>query len=283
VPTASLARELLGRGWARVFSTVEAATWLGERGVAFEHYWLTSDTDLYAREHAAIARVEELLADPASVELYQALIRYRTAGDWRGLPAALPLEEQYFAPDLIDRIDCSRLVDCGAYDGDTLLSLADRGLSADWIMALEPDPDNYTKLLATRDRTRLPAVCLPVGAWSRSELLRFSADGTAAAAVSEAGLLTIQAVALDEILPPAWVPTYVKMDIEGAELEALAGAVRCVRSPHVAWAVSAYHRPADLWSIPSWMEDAAPNTYDMYLRQYGENLFDTVLYCIPRS
>jgi len=59
----------------------------------------------------------------------------------------------------------------------------------------------------------------------------------------------IQCVALDDTLI-GWHPTYIKMDIEGAEYDALLGAERLIRSYKPVLAICVYHRPQDIWEIP---------------------------------
>lgn len=44
---------------------------------------------------------------------------------------------------------------------------------------------------------------------------------------------------------------FVKMDIEGAEMDALAGAAQAIQEFRPRLAISGYHRPEDLWEIPA--------------------------------
>ena len=283
VPSGDVAHELSALGHTTVLSAVQAAAWLGQRGVALEHYWLTSGVEVYEAQRPQIDRVDSLLQDEVSRELLATLVRYRQVGDLASLPRPLPLVEQYFAPELLGRISLARIVDCGAYDGDTLRALSDRGVSPEWILALEPDPMNFDSLCRVKESTGLAALCLPVGAWSASVLLRFTGDGSSSSSITDEGAMTIQAVTLDALLPASWDPTYIKMDIEGAEIPALEGAAATIARTTPSLAISVYHRPADLWEIPLWVDRVCPGRYDFYLRQYGENCFETVLYCLPRE
>jgi hypothetical protein len=73
------------------------------------------------------------------------------------------------------------------------------------------------------------------------------------------------------------------MDIEGAELEALVGARKTIveRLPHLA--ISIYHKPEDLWELGLWIHRACGENYNYYIRNYGHQTFDTVLYAIPND
>ena len=100
--------------------------------------------------------------------------------------------------------------------------------------------------------------------------------------LSESGSCFIQTGALDDILINHPI-SYIKMDIEGAELDALKGAKSIItksETPPVL-AISVYHRPEHLWEIPLWIQSVCPK-YDYYLRNYEYNCFDTILYAIPK-
>ncbi len=88
-------------------------------------------------------------------------------------------------------------------------------------------------------------------------------------------------MAIDDVVtaPP---PTFVKMDIEGAESAALAGARAGIRDGRSLLAISAYHKQADLWELPHQVRDMAAD-YRMFLRPHAGEGFDTVLYAIPQE
>jgi hypothetical protein len=77
-------------------------------------------------------------------------------------------------------------------------------------------------------------------------------------------------------------PTYLKMDIEGAEPDALRGAARTIDTHRPILAVSAYHKQDHLWSIPSLLLDLHSD-YQLYIRPHNEECWDTVCYAVPSS
>ena len=87
---------------------------------------------------------------------------------------------------------------------------------------------------------------------------------------------------MDDLIGSSFI-NYIKMDIEGAEISAIAGLKNTIikQNPHLA--ISVYHKPTDLWEIPFKINQIAPDTYSFFLRVYGHQTFDTVLYCIPRN
>lgn len=72
------------------------------------------------------------------------------------------------------------------------------------------------------------------------------------------------------------------MDIEGAETEALLGAAGLLGNTSPKLAISAYHFPTDLWTIPLLMDRLTPGSR-LYLRHYTREVDDTVCYAIPSS
>jgi len=91
----------------------------------------------------------------------------------------------------------------------------------------------------------------------------------------------VQGVRLDDVLP-GFDATDLKMDIEGAEPEALAGALGLIQRSRPRLALCVYHRPDHIWSIPAAVE-ALGLDYALFLRSHGHGGFDLVMYGIPRE
>ena len=94
--------------------------------------------------------------------------------------------------------------------------------------------------------------------------------------LSENGDSVVDVVALDEFLIEEAI-TFIKMDIEGSEIEALHGCVETIRRNHPKLAICIYHKFSDLWEIPIWLHDNFPD-YKFYLRQHSSSHAETVLY-----
>lgn len=73
---------------------------------------------------------------------------------------------------------------------------------------------------------------------------------------------------------------YLKMDVEGGELNILKGAVETIRRHRPKLAVAIYHEPHHFWDYPSFILDTFED-YRFYLRQYGYSRFETLLYAVP--
>ena len=74
--------------------------------------------------------------------------------------------------------------------------------------------------------------------------------------------------------------TFIKMDIEGSELEALRGASKTIQEHSPKLAISVYHKPEDIIDIPLFISEINSG-YKFYLRHYTNWSVDTVLYAIP--
>ena len=201
------------------------------------------------------------------------------------MPSWLPAAETYFPEGLIRLSDQESVVDCGAFDGDTLRAVIDRtGGRFDSFLALEPDPGNHSKLsafvagLPAELRSRITTRQIAVH--SERATLRFESGDGAGSNLTEAGDLEVQAEKLDELLADS-VPTFLKMDIEGAEPLAISGA-RTTLSRHApTLAVCLYHRREHLWQVPRLILNANPR-YRLSLRRHSDESWETVCYGIGR-
>lgn len=254
-------------------------------------FWKYPDTFLpyFARDlpHKVLEQARNIraafsiLADPPSREEFVAQLRWRL---WLDAEAVSRCEEpQYFPAGLIQLSDHECFIDCGAFDGDTLkvfLALTQSRFERYW--AFEPDAGNFAKLtqamhqLSPEVQTRVRLVEAAVAA--ASGWVSFDARGSAASTVSAEGD-RVRALALDEVLDGE-CPTYLKFDIEGAELDALRGARETIRRHRPRLAVCAYHEQNHLWQVPLLLQSLAEG-HRLYLRPHNREAFDLVCYAVP--
>jgi FkbM family methyltransferase len=257
-------------------------------------YWKLSDSllprymvDLPHKVHLQANRVRQglkLMADDLSRQEYLAQLRFRLLSDFECLPG--PVEGAiYFCDDLFGLGQQETLVDCGAYDGDTLdLFLRKTSGSFKSVIAFEPDPANYAKLeerlnlmpLKVRERVALHKA----GTGETNERLRMDVGSGVASQIGR-GDHEVECVSLDSTLPGVPV-SFIKMDIEGSELATLAGAQSLIRKNKPILAISAYHRQDDLWNIPLFIHALDPD-YSFYLRPHLLEGWDLVCYAVPSN
>lgn len=245
-----------------------------------DRLWLTA-LDNYNGIEGIISKGQDIWADNFSCELYKSILKFRISGDYKYAP--LPqLENQYFPTDIPEWKLPQRFVDCGAYDGDTLLELHKRIGTIESIAAFEPDNSTFLRLCKLSQSSEMKLAdevfLWPCGIWSNTEQLSFSSGMGEGSNISMEGDSVIQCVALDEALN-SFRPTFIKMDIEGSEYQALLGTKRIINDYHPQLSISLYHRPGDLWQIPLLLKEWDIG-YKFYLRVHRFNGFELVLYAI---
>jgi FkbM family methyltransferase len=247
-------------------------------GMELPHRILESD--------AAMRAGYSTLADDTSRREFASQIAWRCTLDYSRLPPPDDASEIYFPPELLPLSDAETLVDCGAFDGDSVrLFLEKTGGAFRAIYACEPDPANrerlsvYLSTLAASARDNVFVVPYAIG--DRDGVVHFNSSGTAGSRITaDTGPLAVECRRLDTLLEREPRATIIKMDIEGAEPAAIAGATATMRRDRPALAVCAYHACEHLWTLPSLMKEALPD-YQIYLRRYAEECWETVYYAIP--
>jgi FkbM family methyltransferase len=228
----------------------------------------------------AVLQAVALWDDEASQREYLSQIRWRLFFDFDGL--AGPVQHTiYFPSDLCSLVADEVFVDCGAYDGDTLLSfLAQPKPGFKKVFAFEPDPDSFAKL--SQKVAQLPAkgsvVIHKAATGAENGTVLFTGDGTPAASMGT-GNIQVDCVKLDDVLKDE-APTYVKMDIEGAELDAIEGARQIIARHSPVLTVCSYHKQDHVWKIPRLIHSINPE-YRFFLRPHLLEVWDLVCYAIP--
>jgi FkbM family methyltransferase len=233
--------------------------------------------DLY-HNRARYLELSKQLQDEESVRVLDRILGYRLTLDAALLSEIIDWDLYGFSGLL--RFDHDEVyVDGGAFDGDSVRMFIDRvNGNYERILAFEPDPQTFKKL--SKNLHALPRVELfNCGLHRAKGVLRFNNDGSRGAIISTEGDFRINVVGLDEVLDNTRA-TFIKMNIEGAEREALRGAAKTIASWRPKLAISAYHRPSDLWEIPKLIRELDAD-YRLFLRQHDGGIIETVLYAVP--
>ena len=224
-----------------------------------------------------------LWADDDSRREYLAQLRFRMRLDFDGLSSPV-LHKQYFPDDLYAILPEEVFVDCGAFDGDTIREflLHQNNFSGE-ILAFEPDQMNFQKLqeyistLPEPIRKKVVAKQVPVGTCGQK--VRFISAGTVSSRVTEGGNLEMNCVCVDQETRNL-APSLIKMDIEGAEMDALKGTREIIQSSQPILAICVYHKPDDLWQIPLLISTYSDD-YHFFLRPHDEEGWELVCYAVP--
>lgn len=223
-----------------------------------------------------------VFSDQRSLEVFDTILERALGGSTDiGIMPSICDPSQYFAPDVIRLSEQECYVDVGAYDGDTVahfISVTQGQFER--IDAFELDPINYRQLtknierLPHRDRIR----AFNVGIWDSECDINFSvgkSQSTVGAGENSAHVVPLDAVMNDQRV------SFIKMDIEGAELHALKGAQSTIMTQQPKLAICVYHHISHLWEIPLYIRQIAPN-HQLFLRHYTNLEYETVCYAIPQ-
>lgn len=197
-------------------------------------------------------------------------------------------KKQYFdLPILQTDIEGEIFVDGGSLNGKTstyFMEWCKGKYNKIWIF--EPDKSNR----AVCEKTLYDSGCknfeiIPKALWSEERSIDFNSRSNGASAVIDnkqpcnnwGRVERIEAVNLDTVIHEK--VTFIKMDIEGAEYNALMGSKRIITQYKPKLAISVYHKPEDIWVIPELICQINPD-YTLYLRHYSLEYGETVLYAI---
>jgi FkbM family methyltransferase len=189
-------------------------------------------------------------------------------------------DEQYFGMPFLKHYDNEIFVDVGAGYGETISGFIRYcGDNYKKIYAFEPDPYNFERTQNHVYKNNIENVSLlNKGAWSEEATLPFNNTGWASAKITDDGAIKIPVTTIDKVVCGERV-TFIKMDTEGAEHEALKGAAHTIQKHKPKLAISVYHKPEDILQIPACIYQLNPD-YKFYLRQHTASLLEIVLYAV---
>lgn len=222
-----------------------------------------------------IEKVYSLLADDSSRDCFKGVIEFKITGDINCLKAvATPPEEAF--ESIIRPKDDEVFVDLGAYTGDTVAEfLSHTNGKYSHIYACEPNKRNFRKLSEnTADLSHITLV--NAAAWDSDTTLIFSKGGGRMPHLSNQGIET-SAISVDNMLSGERC-TYIKYDVEGAELRALYGSQKTIKEYKPKLNVALYHRVGDIFELPIFIHSLCPE-YKLYMRHFPYYpAWDTNLY-----
>jgi FkbM family methyltransferase len=194
--------------------------------------------------------------------------------------------QQYNYQDLVCVNRGDVVIDAGACWGDTALYFAARDAAR--VFAYEFIPSNlaiFEKNVSLNPRYAGRISLINKAIWETTGIdLSFSDKGPASHVVN-AGVYagSVQTLSIDDLVREQGLDkvNFIKMDVEGAELSALKGAAETIRCYKPKLAISAYHKPDDLISIPAYIQSLNPD-YLFYLDYYTIIGDEIVLYAIDK-
>ena len=219
------------------------------------------------------------LGDKRSKESFVAYLLSKTRQDMKYLPPVFE-KRQYFPNDIFELSKDESYFDCGAYTGDTIADfLKATGGAYHRIWAAEPDFFNCTNLMQYIKNANLKQIeVVGKGVYSFTGQMPFKEERNMLSMITEESDNKIYVDTIDRITAGNPV-TYIKLDVEGAELEALKGAEQTIRTCKPILGISIYHKKRDLIDIPAYINNIVPE-YSFYFRVHKKLAIDTVLYAV---
>lgn len=186
----------------------------------------------------------------------------------------------YFDEEIPIKPKSGVFIDGGCFDGSDSRRYVDQFHGN--VICFEPDEKNIGRIAEKLYGYEKNYRIIPKALWRGENKLSFSADGNYGSHIEEGNSgCTIFATSIDAVVEKTGV-AMIKMDIEGAELEALQGAENTIKRDHPILAISVYHKPADILAVPEYILSVFEG-YKLYLRHYSFSWYDTVLYAIPEE
>lgn len=194
--------------------------------------------------------------------------------------AACSYTDQYFGPDFITYEDEEVFVDAGCYNLRTAVSLREHCKKVKKVYGFEPDMGNYESCLRNKIKYHFPeAQIYRLGTWSKQAVLHFDSGSLGSSCINDDGQECIDVTTIDETIDKDDRVTFIKMDVEGSELESLKGAKQVICRDKPKLAICIYHKPEDMTEIPLYIKSLVPE-YKIYVRHHSNYETETVLYAV---
>lgn len=183
------------------------------------------------------------------------------------------------------------VIDCGACWGETVLYFAHEVGQDGRVYAFEFIPANLEIFNANIKQNahlseRIELVNHPV--WDKSDESLFYSDNGPGSSVSASvrsntDTQCITTMSIDDLVERRQLNKvdFIKMDIEGAEMNALRGAEKTIRRDKPTLAISVYHKEDDFITIPTFINELRLD-YEFYLDHHTIHYWETVLFAVPK-
>ena len=234
--------------------------------------------EYYSNNREEFEQTYGWLVDNLSKQVMESYINARIGGDMTSLLEAASPYDYDFSLLLSGKREV--YVDCGAYIGSSIELFLSSAPTCDGfeIFAFEPD-SKMVGNLKTIYSDRSVFTIFEKAVYSQAGFINFNVSGYGNSRIADSGEFCVETVKIDDVLSSI-SPTIIKMDVEGAELEALRGAEEKLRSIKPRLAICVYHKQEDLITIPQYLKSVNPG-YKFLLRHHNKKwISELVLYAV---
>jgi FkbM family methyltransferase len=215
------------------------------------------------------------MSDDESKKVFMDVLRYRlNPNPFYMHEYEVRLKDQYLEDFMMYKNEV--FVDAGGFDGDTTEEFCRRYPDYKKVFLFEPSVRNMQA--AKLRLAKLQNIeFLEVGLSDSVGRLYFNSDAGSASAVSNVGSESIDVTTLDKAVNEP--VSFIKMDLEGWEMKALAGCKRHIVEEKPKLAISVYHGASDFRDVPRYILSLNPD-YKIYFRHYTQGWSESVMYFI---
>ncbi|GGD39659.1 hypothetical protein GCM10012288_12090 [Malaciobacter pacificus] len=232
--------------------------------------------DDYIKNKKEYEKVYKLLEDEKSKEVFTKVINFKISFDLEFMEGFTNNhEEQYFDKELIANIKNINFLDGGAYVGDTIPSIIKNFPDYNKIYCIEPNSLHIN--IAKRDfENQRDIEFINCGLGAKKEVNLDEDNSSQNNCAHDYQALNINSI--DNLINEKI--DFIKLDIEGAEQDAIIGAKHTIKKYHPILAICVYHKAQDWYKVPK-LVLGIRSDYKVYLRHYMEGIYETVMYFIP--
>ena len=221
--------------------------------------------------------VYNLLEDKLSKYIFEKVINFKITFDFNFMVGFTNNhKEQYFDTEIIPKIKNISFLDGGGYIGDTVPQIVENFPDFKKIYIVEPNQLHIN--IAKRefgDIKNIEFINCGLGAQTSIKINEQKEENNCNHNYQALSVNTIDNLIYNQI-------DFIKLDIEGAEQDAIDGAKNTIIKYHPILAICIYHKAEDWYKIPKKVLEINKN-YKVYIRHYMEGIFETVMYFIPTS
>lgn len=246
-------------------------------------YFENSINDIKNNIDKYIFVYDNLLNEEISKEVFVNMLYAKVFMSLKYVDNAYSNELMYYDKRVWGELVGETYIDCGGYNGDTALQFISNCVDYNKIFVYEPLKELNdlcrSNLQYFIDEGDLKVENLAI--YKFKDELRFSKEaGKGDSFINNDGELIVKSTSLDEEINERI--TFIKMDIEGAEKDAILGAKEHIKNETPKMAICIYHLVDDYWKIPE-LINSINNNYNFIVRQHQIDGFsETVLYCVPK-
>jgi len=233
----------------------------------------------FSKHQSFYEKLSNQFVDDDSRQTYLNIINFRLTGHFKYLEIFNENQKnQYFEPFLELQKKDEVFVDVGGFDGQSALDFIQHCPEYKTIHICEPEKQNMS-MIQSRCQGLRDIEYHPVGLSDQKRVLSMKASGSTSRIVgTDDGDYQIDLMPLDDLIHSD--VSFIKMDIEGGEQDALLGAKELIKRCKPKLAICVYHQGTDFRVIYQKIMELVPD-YQVYLRHYTEGIVETVMFFIP--